>query len=51
MPDSLPTLSNVDAPPSLQGIAFHAIKQAIIRSELSAGNVYSEQAIAKQMGM
>ena len=51
MPDPLPTFSKVDAPPSLQGIAFQAIKQAIIRNELSAGNVYSEQAIAKEMGM
>jgi DNA-binding GntR family transcriptional regulator len=35
----------------MQGIAFQAIKQAIIRNELSPGNIYSEQAIAKEMGM
>ena len=51
MPDDLPTLSNIDAPPSLQDIAFQTLKQAIIRKELLAGNVYSEQAIAKNMGM
>ena len=42
---------SVDTPPSMQGIAFQAIKQAIMRNELFPGNIYSEQAIAKEMGM
>lgn len=42
---------SVDTPPSMQGIAFEAIKKAIMRNELSPGNIYSEQAIAREMGM
>jgi len=51
MPDHLPILNNIDTPPSLQEIAFQTLKQAIMCNELLAGNVYSEQAIAKNMGM
>ena len=51
MNNSLPTLRSVDTPPSMQEIAFQAIKQAIMRNELLPGNIYSEQAVAKEMGM
>ncbi len=51
MTNSLSTLSSVDTPPSLQEIAFQAVKQAIIRKELLPGTIYSEQAVAKEMGM
>jgi DNA-binding GntR family transcriptional regulator len=51
MAEHLPTLSNINAPPSLQDIAFQTMKQAIMCNELLAGKVYSEQAIAKSMGM
>lgn len=51
MTNPLSTLSRVDTPPSMQEIAFQAIKQAIIRKELLPGTIYSEQAVAKEMGM
>jgi DNA-binding GntR family transcriptional regulator len=51
MLNARPTLSNVDTPPSLQEIAFQAIKQAIMFGELLPGNIYSEQVVAKEMGM
>ena len=51
MANSLPTLSSVDTPPSMQDIAFQTIKQAIMRKEFLPGTIYSEQAVAKEMGM
>ena len=51
MTNPFSTLSSVDAPPSMQEIAFQTIKQAIMRKELLPGTIYSEQAVAKEMGM
>jgi DNA-binding GntR family transcriptional regulator len=51
MANSLPTLGSVDTPPSMQNIAFQTIKQAIMRKEFLPGTIYSEQAVAKEMGM
>ena len=51
MTNSFSTLSSVDAPPSLQEIAFQTIKKAIMSKELLPGKIYSEQAVAKEMGM
>jgi len=51
MTNSLSTLSRVDAPPSMQEVAFQAIKKAIMRKELIPGSIYSEQVVAKEMGM
>lgn len=51
MTNSFSTFSSVDAPPSMQEIAFQSIKQAIMRKELLPGTIYSEQAVAKEMGM
>jgi DNA-binding GntR family transcriptional regulator len=51
MKNALSTLRGVDTPPSMQEIAFQAIKKAIMRNEFSTGNYYSEQAVAKEMGM
>lgn len=51
MANSLPTLSSVHTPPSMQDIAFQTIKQAIMRKEFLPGTTYSEQAVAKEMGM
>ena len=51
MKNSQSTLRDVGTPPSMQEIAFQAIKQAIMRNELLPGNYYSEQAVAKEMGM
>jgi DNA-binding GntR family transcriptional regulator len=51
MTKSLPTLSSVDTPPSMQEVAFQAIKKAIMRNEFLPGNIYSEQVVAKEIGM
>lgn len=51
MTNSFSTLSSVDTPPSMQEIAFQTIKQAIMRKELLPGTIYSEQSVAKEMGM
>jgi DNA-binding GntR family transcriptional regulator len=51
MTNSLPTLSSVDTPPSMQAIAFQAIKKTIMRKEFLPGNIYSEQVVAKEIGM
>ena len=51
MTNSLPTLRSVDTPPSMQKIAFKTIKQAIMLKELLPGTIYSEQTVAKEMGM
>jgi DNA-binding GntR family transcriptional regulator len=51
MTNSLPTLSSADTPPSLLEIAFQTIKLAIMRKELLPGTIYSEQNVAKEMGM
>ena len=44
-------LTPADAPPSLQEIAFQSIKKAIMLRELIPGDIYSEQVVAKQVGM
>lgn len=51
MKNSPVTLRKVDTPPSMQEVAFQSLKKAIMRNELKPGNIYSEQAIAKEMGM
>jgi len=51
MANSSAHLSSVETPPSFQNLAFQAIKQAIMRNELSPGNIYSEQKIAKELGV
>jgi len=51
MTNSFPTLGSADTPPSMQEIAFQTIKLAIMRKELLPGTIYSEQAVAKEMGM
>ncbi len=45
------SFQSVDTPPSMQEVAFQAIKQAVMRKELLPGKIYSEQAVAKEMGM
>lgn len=51
MPYHSSTLRSVDTPPSMLEIAFQAIKKAIMRKEFLPGNIYSEQAVAREMGM
>ncbi len=51
MPYHSSTLRSVDNPPSMLEIAFQAIKKAIMRKEFLPGNIYSEQAVAREMGM
>jgi hypothetical protein len=42
MTNSLPTLSSVDTPPSMQAIAFQAIKMTIMCNEFLPGNIYGK---------
>jgi DNA-binding GntR family transcriptional regulator len=51
MADAPPKLNQVNTPPSLQEIAFKAIKRAIIARDLAPDINYSETALAKQMGI
>jgi len=51
MNTSFPSLRSLNTPPSMQDIAFQAIKKAIIRREMLPGHIYSEQSVAKEMGM
>ncbi len=51
MPKSSNIISNIDIPPSMKEIAFQALKQAIMRNELIPGAIYSEQVLAKEMGV
>jgi DNA-binding GntR family transcriptional regulator len=47
----VPGLGQVTPPASLTHTAKDALKRAIIKGELTAGSVYSEQAVAGQMGI
>lgn len=51
MTRSVPSLGNIDTPPSLTETAFEAIKKAIIVNKLESGSIYSEQAIARELGI
>ena len=51
MTRSVPSLGNIDTPPSLTETAFEAIKKAIIINKLESGSIYSEQAIARELGI
>jgi DNA-binding GntR family transcriptional regulator len=44
-------LGKVETPPTMQDIAFQSIKQAIMGQHLIPGEIYSELAVAKEMGM
>ena len=44
-------LSTIKTPPSLREMAFDAIKEGIMSNTLKAGHTYSENALAKQLGM
>lgn len=47
----LPAFPNIKTPPSLKEIAFEAIKESILTHRLKPGAIYSEQAIAKELGI
>lgn len=44
------TIKITSLPPTLAEVAFEAIKNAIIEGKLSSGHIYSEQALAKELG-
>ena len=46
-----PVFENIEAPPSLKDIAFEKIKESILTHKLIPGHVYSEQAIAGELGI
>ncbi len=43
--------SNIDIPPSLKELAFQALKEGILNHRLRPGAVYSEQGIARTLGI
>ena len=51
MTRSVPVLGNINTPPSLTETSFSAIKKAIIINKLESGAIYSEQAIARELGI
>jgi DNA-binding GntR family transcriptional regulator len=51
MAEQLPDFENIKPPPSLKEIAYQAIKDSIISLKLKPSVVYSEQAIARELGI
>jgi DNA-binding GntR family transcriptional regulator len=51
MAKELPSFPNIIVPPSLKEIAFEAIKESIVANRLRPGAIYSEQAIARELGI
>jgi GntR family transcriptional regulator, rspAB operon transcriptional repressor len=46
-----PRLKSIKSRPTLTGAAFLSIKQAIMGGRLEAGQIYSEQALARELGI
>jgi len=51
MAEQIPAFENIKTPPSLKEIAYQAIKDSIISLKLKPSAVYSEQAIARELGI
>jgi DNA-binding GntR family transcriptional regulator len=51
MAQDLPTFPSINVPPSLKEMAFEAIKDSVIANKLTPEAVYSEQAIARELGI
>jgi len=51
MAQDLPTFHSISVPPSLKEMAFEAIKDSVIANKLTPEAVYSEQAIARELGI
>ena len=51
MTQALPTFSSISVPPSLKDMAYEAIKDSVIANKLTPETVYSEQAIARELGI
>jgi DNA-binding GntR family transcriptional regulator len=51
MAQDLPTFPSISVPPSLKEIAYQAIKDSVIANKLTPGVFYSEQAIARELGI
>ena len=51
MAEQMPAFENIKTPPSLKEIAYQAIKDSIISLKLKPSAVYSEQAIARKLGI
>jgi DNA-binding GntR family transcriptional regulator len=47
----LPTFPNINVPPSLKEIAYEALKDSVISNKLTPEDIYSEQAIARELGI
>lgn len=51
MAQDLPAFHSISVPPSLKEMAFEAIKDSVIANKLTPEAVYSEQAIARELGI
>ncbi|MBW1785642.1 MAG: GntR family transcriptional regulator [Deltaproteobacteria bacterium] len=51
MAADIPAFPKIETPPSLKEMAFGTIKSSILNHNLQPGGVYSEQAIAKELGI
>ena len=51
MAAKIPHLKEIKAPNSLKGMAFQAIKEAIMNEQLRPGKLYSEPDLAKELGI
>jgi DNA-binding GntR family transcriptional regulator len=51
MAQDLPTFHSISVPPSLKEMAYEAIKDSVIANRLTPEAVYSEQAIARELGI
>ncbi|MBW2310663.1 MAG: GntR family transcriptional regulator [Deltaproteobacteria bacterium] len=51
MAHDLPTFHSISVPPSLKEMAFEVIKDSVIANKLTPEAVYSEQAIARELGI
>ena len=51
MADNLPVFPSITMPPSLKEMAYEAIKESIVTNRLVPGSIYTEQAIARELGI
>lgn len=47
----MPIFKYLKVPPSLKEVAFQSLKEAILSDKLKKGEVYNEQALAKELGI
>ena len=51
MSSQSPSMRAIEPPPSLKDLAFSAIKEAILSHRFKPGEIYSEQAVGRELGI